>query len=155
MIVPQFVQLDIFLEAFERGVARKLLEAGDMDALGNAARDRAAAQAVTGEPRRVKPGAAGPVLDDERDRFGVDRTGTNPVAVGYRLSPRLPRDARRRQPPDPPEQRAFGDRRGGEPGLERGDRTETGLAVALPLNVRRGFPENRWFAAVLNLRNCP
>ena len=56
MTVPQLVELDIFLEAFERGVAGELLEASDVDALGDAARYRAAAQAVTGEPRLVKPG---------------------------------------------------------------------------------------------------
>jgi hypothetical protein len=87
MVVPQLVELDIFLEAFERGVAGELLEAGDVDTLRDAARDRAAPQAVAGKRRRVKPGEAGPVLDDQRDRIGVDRTGTNPVAVGYRLSP--------------------------------------------------------------------
>ena len=37
MIVPQLVELDIFLEAFERGVARELLEPGDVDAGGDAA----------------------------------------------------------------------------------------------------------------------
>src|SRR6516165_6209128 len=99
MIVPQLVELDIFLEAFERGVPGELLEAGDVDALRDAARDRAAPQAVAGEARRVKPGKTGPVLDDQRDRIGVNRTGTNPVAVGYRLSPCPPRDAGRRQPP--------------------------------------------------------
>ena len=36
MVVAQFVELDIFFEAFERGVAGELLEAGDVDALGDA-----------------------------------------------------------------------------------------------------------------------
>jgi hypothetical protein len=86
VIVPQFVELDIFLEALEGGVAGELLQAGDVNALGNAARDRPAPEAVAGERRRVKPGEAGAILDDQRDRIGVDRVGTNPVAVGYRLS---------------------------------------------------------------------
>ena len=90
MIVPQFVELDIFLEALERGVAGELLEAGDVDALGDAARDRPAPQAVAGEGGGVEPGEAGPFLDDQRDRIGVDRVGTDPVAVGYRLSLRAP-----------------------------------------------------------------
>ena len=45
MIVPQLVELDIFLEAFERGVPGELLEPGDVHALRDAARDRAAAEA--------------------------------------------------------------------------------------------------------------
>ena len=73
MVLPQFVELDIFLEALERGVAGELLEPGDMDALGDPARDRAAAQAVPGEGGAVEPGERGPFLDDERDRIGVDR----------------------------------------------------------------------------------
>src|SRR5271166_4122408 len=121
MIVPQFAELDIFLEAFEGGVAGELLEAGDVHAGGDAGRDRPAPEAVAGERCGVEPGEAGPVFDNQRDRIGVDRTGTNPVAVGYRLSLSAPRNTRRRQAPDPPEQRAFADRRGGEPGLERFD----------------------------------
>ena len=56
----------------------------------------------------------------------------NPVAVGYRLSLSAPRNTRWRQAPDPPEQRALGDRRGGEPGLERCDRTEIGAPLRQP-----------------------
>jgi hypothetical protein len=56
MIVRQLVELDIFFEAFERGVAGELLEAGDVHALGDTARDCAAPQAVAGEGRRLKPG---------------------------------------------------------------------------------------------------
>ena len=33
-MLPQFVELDVFLEAFERGMTGKLLEAGDMRPLG-------------------------------------------------------------------------------------------------------------------------
>jgi len=62
VIVPQFVELDIFLEALQRSVARELLEAGDVHAGGDAARDRPAPEAVAGEGRPVKPGEAGPVL---------------------------------------------------------------------------------------------
>ncbi|HWS06204.1 MAG TPA: hypothetical protein VN362_00125 [Xanthobacteraceae bacterium] len=83
MIVPQFVELDIFFEAFERGVAGELLEAGDVHALGDAARDRATPEAVPGKGGTIEPGVAGPFLDDERDRIGIDRAGTNPVTVGY------------------------------------------------------------------------
>ena len=49
MVLPQLIELDIFLEALQRGVARELLEPGDVDALGDAARDGAAPQAVPGE----------------------------------------------------------------------------------------------------------
>jgi hypothetical protein len=105
MVVPQFVELDIFFEAFEPGVAGELLEAGDVDTLRNAARDRPTPQAVAGKRRRVKAGETSPVLDDQRDRIGVDRTGTNPVTVGYRCSPRASGNTRRREAPDPPEQR--------------------------------------------------
>ena len=57
MIVPQFVELDIFLEALERGVAGELLEARDVDAGGDAARDRPAprlwpANAAASSPAR-------------------------------------------------------------------------------------------------------
>ena len=72
MIVPQLVELDIFLEALQRGVTGELLKAGDVDALGDAARDCPASQAVAGESRRVKPGEAGPGFDDQCDRIGVD-----------------------------------------------------------------------------------
>ena len=41
MIAPQLVELDIFLEALEGRVAGELLEAGDVDALRDATRDRA------------------------------------------------------------------------------------------------------------------
>ena len=105
VIVPQLVELDIFLAAFERGMAGELLEPGDVDALCDPARDCAAAQAVPGEGGAVEPGAAGPFLDDEGDRIGVDRVGTNPVAVGYLISPGAPAHPRRRQAPQPPEQR--------------------------------------------------
>ena len=64
-------------------MAGKLLEASDVDALRDAARDRAAPEAVPGKGRTIEPGAAGPFLDDKRDRIGIDRVGTNPVAVGY------------------------------------------------------------------------
>jgi hypothetical protein len=37
VVQPQFVELDIFLEAFQRRVAGKLLKAGDVDALRDAA----------------------------------------------------------------------------------------------------------------------
>jgi hypothetical protein len=40
MIVAQFVEIDIFLEAFERGVAGKLFEAGDVHTLRDPGRDR-------------------------------------------------------------------------------------------------------------------
>ena len=113
MIVPQLVELGIFLEAFERGVAGELLEAGDVHALRDARRNRPAPEAVAGECCGVEPGEAGPVFDNQRDRIGVDRTGTNPVAVGYRLSLSAPLNTRRWQAPDPPERRAVGDRRGG------------------------------------------
>jgi hypothetical protein len=89
-----------------------------------------APEAVAGESCRIKPGKAGPILDDQRDRIGVDRTGTNPVAVSYRISPRPPRDAGRRQAPDPPEQRALCDRSNGEPRLECSDRAELGWAAS-------------------------
>ena len=78
--MAQFVELDIFLEALERGVTGELLEAGDVDTLGDAARDRPAPQAVAGKRRRVEPGMAGPLLDDQRDRIGVDRVGAEAVA---------------------------------------------------------------------------
>jgi hypothetical protein len=37
VIVPQFVELDIFFEALERGVAGELLQAGDVNPGGDAA----------------------------------------------------------------------------------------------------------------------
>ena len=89
-----------------------------MDALGDAARDGTPPQAVPGKGGAVEAGEPGPFFDDEGDRIGVDRVGTNPVAVGYRLSIRAPAHARRRQTPQPPEQRALGDFGGGEPGFE-------------------------------------
>jgi hypothetical protein len=46
-------------------VAGELLEAGDVDALGDAARDGPAPEAVAGEPGRVEPGEAGPMLDNQ------------------------------------------------------------------------------------------
>ena len=67
-------------------MAGELLEAGDVHALSDAGRDRPAPEAVAGKPRRVQPGEAGAILDNQRDRIGVDRVGTNPVAVGYRLA---------------------------------------------------------------------
>jgi hypothetical protein len=78
---PQFVELDIFLEAFERGVAGELLEAGDVHALRDAARDGSAPQAVAGKGRDVEPGEAGPMLDDQCDRIGVDRLVIFPNSV--------------------------------------------------------------------------
>ena len=66
MIVAQFVELDIFLDAFQRGMAGELLEPGDVDAGGDPARDRPAAQAVAGKRHRVEPGLPGPFLDDQR-----------------------------------------------------------------------------------------
>jgi hypothetical protein len=42
-------------------------------------------------------------------RIGVDRIGTNPVAVSYRLSSHAHAHARRRQPLQPPEKRPRGD----------------------------------------------
>ena len=86
-------------------MAGELLEPGDVYALGDAARDRAAAQAVAGKGRTIEPGAVGPFLDDKRDRIGIDRPGTNPVTVGYQLTLYSFSDARRRQAPQPPEQR--------------------------------------------------
>src|SRR6516162_2188953 len=127
VIVPQLVELDIFLEAFERGVAGELLEPGDVDALRYPTRNRSTPEAVAGEGRRIKAGEADPVLDNQRDRIGVDRTGTKPVAVGYRLSPGTPWNTWRRQAPDPPEQRTRSDRCGAEPGVERADRTQFGM----------------------------
>src|ERR1700752_2134936 len=102
-----------------------------MDTLGDAARDRPPPETVTGKSRPVEPGEAGPILDDQRDRIGVDRIGTNPVAVGYRLSSCTPGNTRR-QAPNPPEQRPFADRPRGEPRRERRDRTEIGAAPRQP-----------------------
>src|ERR1700731_3137400 len=65
--------------------------------LRDARRNCPAPEAVAGKRRRVKPGEAGPGLDDQCDRIGVDRAGTNPVAVGYRLSPCTPWNTWRRQ----------------------------------------------------------
>jgi hypothetical protein len=87
MIVAQLVELDIFLEALERGVAGELLEAGDVNPGGNAARDRPASEAVAGKTGAVEPGEPGPVLDDQGDRIGVDRRAAEPVALGWRLRP--------------------------------------------------------------------
>jgi hypothetical protein len=95
-------------------VAGELLEAGDVDAGGDAARDRPAPQAVPGERRAVEPGEAGPVLVDQRDRIGVDRVAAEAVARRRRFGLRALWPARRRQPPDPPEQRAIADRGAGE-----------------------------------------
>jgi hypothetical protein len=103
-----------------------------VDAGGDAARDRPAPEAVTRERRCVEPGMAGPVLDDQRDRIGVDRVVAEAVTRRCTLLPHALGEARRRQLPDPPEQRALGDRRGGEPGLERGDRTELGAPLRQP-----------------------
>ena len=62
MILPQFVEFDILLETFQGGVAGGLFEAGDVDALGDPARDRTAPQAVPGEGGAVEPGKPGPFL---------------------------------------------------------------------------------------------
>jgi hypothetical protein len=59
---------------------------GDVDALRDPARDRPAPQVVPGESGAVASGLSDPFFDDEGDRIGVDRIGTNPVAVSYRLS---------------------------------------------------------------------
>ena len=130
--MPQFVKLDILLEAFERGVARELLETGDVDTLGDAGRDCTPPQTVPGKSGAVEPGEPGPFLDDQRDRIGVDRAGTNPVMVGYRFPFGTPLDARRRQTPQPAKQRPIGDLRGREPGFEGSDRTQIGLANRQP-----------------------
>jgi hypothetical protein len=53
MTVPQLVELDIFFKAFERGVAGELLEPRDVHALGDAARDRPAPQAMASKRRRI------------------------------------------------------------------------------------------------------
>jgi hypothetical protein len=62
MILPQFVEFDILVETFQGGVAGGLFEAGDVDALGDPARDRTAPQAVPGEGGAVEPGKPGPFL---------------------------------------------------------------------------------------------
>jgi hypothetical protein len=51
--VRQFIELEIFFEAFERGAAGELPAAGDVNALGDAARDHPALQTVAGERRRA------------------------------------------------------------------------------------------------------
>jgi hypothetical protein len=48
--MAQLVELDTLLEAFERGVAGELLEAGDVHALRDAARNRSAPEAMAGKP---------------------------------------------------------------------------------------------------------
>src|SRR5260370_23542189 len=78
MVVPQLVELDIFFEALERGVAGELLEAGDVHAGGDAARDRPAPQAVAGGGRRLKPREAGPGLYGQPDPNRVDRGAAAP-----------------------------------------------------------------------------
>jgi hypothetical protein len=132
MVVTQFVELDIFLETFERGMAGELLQARDMHPLRDPARDCTAAQAVAGERRTIEPGRDGPFLDDQRDRIGVDRLGTNPVVVGYRFASGTPLDARRRQTPQPAKQRPFADFSGREPGFEGSDRTQAGSQTVVP-----------------------
>jgi hypothetical protein len=97
-----------------------------------ATRDCPGPQAVAGEGRRVEPGEAGPVHDDQCDRIGVDRIAADPVARWRRPAPGTLGDARRRQPPDPPEQRPLGDRRGGDPGIERREGTEFGAPLRQP-----------------------
>ena len=67
VVQPQFVELDVLFEAFERCVAGKLLEPCDVDALRDAARNRPAPEAVPGETSAIKAGQPGPFLDDERD----------------------------------------------------------------------------------------
>ena len=89
-------------------------------------------QAMAGKGRAVEPGKPGPFLDDEGDRIGVDRIGTNPVAVGYRLPSRPRGHPRWRQTPQSPEQRAVADLGGGEPGFECRDRAEIGLSGRQP-----------------------
>jgi hypothetical protein len=107
MVVAQFVELDIFLEAFQRGVAGELLEAGDVDPLRDPGRDRPAPEAVAGKLAGIEPGRGGPFLDgaDAKARWG-----------GRALRPAG--DARRRQPPDAAKQWTDADRRGGKPGVE-------------------------------------
>jgi hypothetical protein len=48
-MTPQLIELDIFFEAFERRMAGKLLQPGNMDALGDPTRNRAAPQTVPGK----------------------------------------------------------------------------------------------------------
>ena len=74
MVQPQFVQLDVFFEAFERGVAGELLQPCDMHALGDAAGDRAAGL------------DGGPLFDDEGDTVGIDRGGADPEPLRRRFA---------------------------------------------------------------------
>ena len=64
MVQPQFIELNIFFEAFERRVARELLEARDMHPLRDAARDRPAPEAMAGKSGAVEAGRRSPLLDD-------------------------------------------------------------------------------------------
>jgi hypothetical protein len=127
MILPQFIEFDIFLKTLERGMAGELLQPRDVHTLRHTARDRPPAQAVSGESRTVETGPLGPFLDDEGNRVGVNRVGTNPVAVGYRLSFGALAQARRRQTPQPTEQGPLAELGRDEPRVEGGDRTEIGL----------------------------
>jgi hypothetical protein len=60
-------------------MAGELFEAGDVDTLGDPARNRPAPQAVTGKGRRVEPDDRRPVLDDQRDRIGGS-LGMKPIS---------------------------------------------------------------------------
>ena len=65
MVQPQFVELDVFFEAFERRVAGELLEPCDMHTLGDAARNRPAPEAMAGEGGAVEASKPRPFLDDK------------------------------------------------------------------------------------------
>ena len=80
--MAQLVELDIFFEAFERGMAGELLEPGDVHPLRDTARDRSPAQAMSGKGGAIEPGSTGPLLDNQCDRVGLDRVGTNPERIG-------------------------------------------------------------------------
>jgi hypothetical protein len=56
-----------------------------------------ALRVVLGDSGAVAPGLSGPFFDAEGDRIGVDRIGTNPVAVNTGF-PLMPRVRGRRQP---------------------------------------------------------
>ena len=115
----EFVELDIFFEALERGVAGKLLEPGDMHPLGDPAQ--------IAPRRRLWPAKAAPSSPARPVHF-LTTSATSwcrsdwyqlSVAGGDRRSDGALRHPRRRQPPEPAKQRPFADPGGAEPGFER------------------------------------
>jgi hypothetical protein len=84
-------------------------------------------------------GLSDPFFDDEGDRIGVDRIGTNPVAVSYRLSSDAHAHAPRRQPLQPPKKLPLDDLGG----MSRHERLQHRNRVGFDIGFRATVPTAR------------